>query len=463
MSVPTIAERLAHVVVSAAARAVSDDKLLHAAERVLLDTLGCGLGAVNSAPGVAVRAWSQLIGGSPQASILGTREASSVLGATLANCTMVRHLDMNDCDWARDPAHPSDNIGACLAVGQVTGASALAVLKAVLIAYEIQMRSTEFTRVSFFKKTGWDHTTFVTLATAAATGVLLRLDATRMAHAIAIAASYPTVGELRVGQISMMKAASAGLGASRGVEAAYLASYGVTGPLEIFEGKRGVSRLILGECDWDLLTAPVGEWRLPRTCLKQYPAAYIIHSAIDATLDLRREHAFEPGQIKEVTVEGFGWLIEDMVHGMGGKSRYDIDTRETADHSLPYCVAVSLVDGEYTLAQLDTPRWNAPEVKGMLAKVRCVHNPDFDGGFPANRPARITVTLANGQAITRERRFPGGDPRTPLTDDDIAAKFKRLSGSIFSSSRQKQAIEMVLGFRNHTVAELMAACTPEAA
>ncbi len=99
----------------------------------------------------------------------------------------------------------------------------------------------------------------------------------------------------------------------------------------------------------------------------------------------------------------------------------------------------------------------------MLAKVRCVHNPDFDGGFPANRPARITVTLANGQAIARERRFPRGDPHTPLTDDDIAAKFKRLSGSMLSSHRRQQAIETALGFRNHTVAELMATCTPEEA
>ena len=303
----------------------------------------------------------------------------------------------------------------------------------------------------------------MTLATAAATGSLLHLDATRMAHAMAIAASYPVLGELRVGQISMMKAASAGLAASRGVEAAYMASFGVTGPLEIFEGKRGVSKLVLGECDWDILAAPVGEWRLPRTCLKQYPAAYIIHSAIDATLDLRREHALAPEQIKAVTVEAFGWLIEDMVHGMGGKSRYDIDTRETADHSLPYCVAVSLVDGEYTLAQLETPRWNTPELRSMLAKVRCVHNPEFDGGFPAKRPTRITVTLTNGQVITRERQFPKGDPRTPLTDDDIAAKFKRLSSAVLKADRQQQAINTALNFRQHTVAELLATCTPEGA
>ena len=462
MSIPTIAQRLAQAVESAA-RAGVDNKVLHAVERVLLDTLACGLGAVNSAPGIAVRAWSKLINGSPHANIIGTRDTSSVLGATIANCTMSRHLDMNDCDWARDPAHPSDNIGACIAVGQVTGASALEIIRAILIAYEVQMRSTEFTKISFFKTTGWDHTTFVTLATAAAAGTLLHLDATRMAHAIAIGASYPALGELRVGQISMMKAASAGLAASRGVEAAYLASFGVTGPLEIFEGKRGVSKLVLGECDWDILTAPVGAWRLPRTCLKQYPAAYIIHSAIDATLDLRREHALSPDQIQAVTVEGFGWLIEDMVHGMGGKSRYDIDTRETADHSLPYCVAVSLVDGEYTLAQLETPRWNTPELRGMLAKVRCVHNPEFDGGFPAKRPTRITVTLTNGQVITRERQFPKGDPRTPLSDDDIAAKFKRLSGAVLGAERQQQAIDTALNFRQHTVAELLAACTPEGA
>ncbi len=151
MSLPTVAQRLAQSVESAT-RASVDDTVLHAVERVLLDTLACGLGAVNSAPGIAVRNWSKLINGTPHANIIGTRDTSSVLGATIANCTMSRHLDMNDCDWARDPAHPSDNIGACIAVGQVTGASALDILKAILIAYEVQMRSTELTKISFLKQ-----------------------------------------------------------------------------------------------------------------------------------------------------------------------------------------------------------------------------------------------------------------------------------------------------------------------
>jgi len=455
----TVAVRLAHALCDVAPCAVDAD-IVHAVERIVLDTLGCAIGAVDSPPAVAARAWARMIGGAPPAHVIGTRETSSVLGAALVNCTMARHLDMNDCDWARDPAHPSDSIGACLAVAEVAGASALDFIRSVLIAYEVQMRTTEFTKVSFFKKTGWDHTTFVTLASAAAAGTLLRLTPMQLAHALAIATSYPTVGQLRVGQISMMKAASAGLAASRGVEAAYLASQGVTGPLEIFEGKRGIANLMLGECDWDVLTAPVGAWRLPRTCLKQYPAAYIIHSSIDATLALRREHALDPRAIREVTVSGFGWLIEDMVHGMGGKSRYDIDARETADHSLPYCVAVALVDGEYTLAQLDRPRWQSPEVQAMLAKVKCEHDSSMDGGFPANRPTRVRVTTEDGRAFEKLVAFPKGDPRNPLTDDEIAAKFRLLSAATLGPEQQQRVIDMALALHKHTVTDLMNACTP---
>jgi 2-methylcitrate dehydratase len=459
----TVAQRLASAICEAARRPVQDQVVLHAVERIVLDTLACALGATRAAPVSAARAWARMIKGDPPAHVLGTPEMTSVLGATLVNCTMARHLDMNDCDWSRDPAHPSDNIGACLAVAEVSNASVAAFLKAVLVAYEVQMRSTEFTKVSFFKTTGWDHTTFVTIASAAATGVLLGLDDERLAHALAIAASYPTVGQLRVGQISMMKAASAGLAASRGVESAYLASHGVTGPLEIFEGRRGMSSLMLGECDWDLLTAPVEGWRLPRTCLKQYPAAYIIHSSIDATLALRHEHNLTPDRISEVDVAGFGWLIEDMVHGMGGRSRYDIDARETADHSLPYCVAVSLVDGEYTLAQLEAPRWTTPEIKAMLAKVRCRHDPSMDGGFPGNRPTRVTVKTVDGEAFEREVAFPRGDPRNPLSDDHIAEKFRRLTSGVLSPERQNRAVEIALDLRRHSLQALLDACTPETA
>ena len=455
----TVATRLASELTRAAARTLEDEGVIHAVERLILDSAACALGALDATPVTAARTWANAIS-TGTVPILGTRETSSVTGATLANCTLIRQLDMNDCDWASDPAHPSDNIGGCLAVACATGASSMDLIKAILIAYEVQMRSTELTKVSFFRETGWDHTTFVTLATAAGAGVLLGLDATRLAHALAIAGSYPTSGELRVGQISMMKAVSAGLAASRGVEAAYLASYGVTGPLSIFEGKRGMAKLMLGACDWELFAAPVGRWRLPRTCLKQYPAAYIIHASIDAALSLHREHQLRPNMIDTVEVAGFGWLIEDMVHGMGGRSRYDIDARETADHSLPYCVAAALLDGEYTHDQLANKRWQDGDLKDMLTRVQCVHDPDLDSGFPARRPGRVSVRLRDGRTITKQVDYPKGDPRNPLTDDELAQKLCRLSARALSTAQQDATIAVALGLSRHSLRELFAACAP---
>ena len=461
MNGQSIVENLAAQICRAAAEPVTDRKVIHAVERVLLDSLACALGATDSPAVRAARAWANLMAGKPSATLLGTGEQSSASGATMVNSIMVRDLDLNDTYFSRNPAHNSDNLGACLAVGEVQGASAGEIITSILVAFEVQMRACEFTSKSFFKETGWDQTTLVTLASAAAAGVLLRLDPPRMAHALAIAGCYPGIGEIRVGQLSMMKGASAGLAATRGVEAAYLAAAGMTGPREVFEGQRGMAKLMLGECDWELLVAPFGDWRLPRTCLKRYPAAYIIHSSIDLALDMRREHRLTAADIESVTVAAFGWLIEDMVNGMGGVSRYEIDSRETADHSLPYCVAVALVDGEYGLRQLNEKRWEAPEIRALMRNMRFVHDLKMDERFPPDRPSRLTIVTRDGRTLVKEVPYPKGDYRAPFSDAEIADKFRALSAGVLAPPRQEIAIERALDFSRGSVRGLLDACSRE--
>ena len=454
----TVARRLAaEIARSRRAPAISEAER-HATERVLLDTFACALGAHGSPAVAATRRWAARIDGSPRATLYGTGARSSVLGAAVANSTMIRDLDMNDTTFATNPTHASDALGAVIAVAEAEGASAADLIHAVLLAFEIQMRAAEFTETSYFRVLGWDHTYFITVATAAAAGLLMDLTEDELAQALGIAGCFPILGGLRAGQISMMKSVSAGLAASRGVEAACLAREGVTGPLAIFEGERGIERNAIGRCDWDLFAAPFDCcWRLPRACLKRYPAAYIIHSAIDAALEIAAAPGFDPDQVAEVTVEAFAWLIEDMVDGMGGTTRYEIDRRETADHSLPFCVAAALVDGAYTVGQLEAARWDDPDLKAMLAEVRCVHDAAMDPRFPAERPSRVTVTFRDGSRRTAEYAYPKGDPRMPLSDDELRAKLHALAPASAAPEALDRLADCALDFRNRTVADLVSA------
>jgi 2-methylcitrate dehydratase PrpD len=96
----------------------------------------------------------------------------------------------------------------------------------------------------------------------------------------------------------------------------------------------------------------------------------------------------------------------------------------------------------------------------MLARVKCVHDPDLDGGFPARRPGRVSVRLRDGRTISKQVDYPKGDPRNPLTDDDLAQKFRRLSAKALSAGRQDAAIAIALGLSRRALRELFDACSP---
>jgi 2-methylcitrate dehydratase len=98
----------------------------------------------------------------------------------------------------------------------------------------------------------------------------------------------------------------------------------------------------------------------------------------------------------------------------------------------------------------------------MLKQVKCVHDADLDGGFPARRPGRVSVRLRDGRTVTKQVDFPKGDPRNPLTDDDLAAIFRHLSAKALSAAQQDRAIATALALRRHGAQALMDACRPGA-
>jgi 2-methylcitrate dehydratase len=227
-----------------------------------------------------------------------------------------------------------------------------------------------------------------------------------------------------------------------GVFAARLAREGLTGPAPIFEGEMGFFNEVSGEFELDVESFG-GQGRpfmIDQTYIKFYPAEYHSQSAIDAALKLRgRLGGQDPtDQVVSVTIETFDAAV-DIIGGEPEKWRPQ--SRETADHSLPYCVAVALVDGEVWLQQFDESRFKDEALLDLVSRVSVLRNAELSKRYPEGIPNRITVLLKSGEKLTEEVTFPRGHARNPMTDEEVERKFHALADPILPPSRIGEALD----------------------
>src|SRR5437899_4036246 len=217
--------------------------VVHETKRRFMDSLATAVGAMDAEAYAIARRCALRVQAQPGASMLGGGE-SSAEWATFVNGLLIRYLDYNDTYLSLEPAHPSDNLAAVLGVGQIAGADGRALITAAVLAYEIQCRLCD---AASLRQHGWDHVTYGAISSAVAACKLLRLDATRTAHAIGLAGvANIATRQTRAGELSMWKGCAFANAARNGVFAALLAAEGMTGPAPIFEGELGLMKLLTG-------------------------------------------------------------------------------------------------------------------------------------------------------------------------------------------------------------------------
>ena len=230
-----------------------------------------------------------------------------------------------------------------MAAGQLAGADGKAWIAAAAVAYEVQCRLCDAASI---RARGWDHTTYGSISATLAAAMLLKLTHEQTVHALGIAGTTGTALRLtRAGELSMWKGCAFAFASRNGVFAALLAADGMTGPAPLFEGEMGFFQQVSGPFTLAKLGGPsAGDWMLPKTSIKFVPAEYHSQSAIAAAFELRRQIG-DPKRIREIEIATFRTAVEII-----GKDpeKWRPQTRETADHSLPYCTAVALVDGKVT-------------------------------------------------------------------------------------------------------------------
>jgi 2-methylcitrate dehydratase len=399
------------------------------ARRRLIDSFGCAAGAVfEPAPIIARRAARNVLG-EPGGTLFGGGR-SSADWAAFANGVHLRYLDCNDTYLSLEPAHPSDNWAAVMAVGEHVGAGGRDWIAAGAVAYEVQCRLCDAASI---RARGWDHVTYGHLSSALAAARLLKLDHAQTVNALGIAGTTSAALRLtRAGELSMWKGCAFAHAARNGVFAALLAQFGMTGPAPLFEGDMGFWQQVSGPFTLRQLGGPtVADWMLPRTSIKFVPAEYHSQSAIAAAFELRPAIG-DPRRIRSIEIATFRTAVE--IIGQDPE-KWRPQTRETADHSLPYCTAVALVDGTITADQFSPRRLNDPSLLDLISRTTVVEDPALTAGYPEGIPNRVRVTLDNGTILERTVTYPPGHEKNPLTDDQLRAKFRGLAEPALGAER----------------------------
>src|SRR6266700_837409 len=434
---------------------------IQAAKLFWFDSIGCALGGSQqddakillkhyramSAKADSSRRTAGESGGKGSATAFVSGFKTNPVDAAFLNGHMIRAMDYNDIYWKADPCHPSDLIAAPLALCESEGLSGKDLILATIIAYEIEMRLCEIGRPGV-REYGWHHATLSAFAAPVAAGRVLNLTPEQMVSAMGISASRAFCpGAVTAGKLTNMKNTVDPWAGRMGAESALLARDGFSGPEHIIDGKEGLFAVFKhvqykgqpatfdGEgLIKDLPNSRESHYRILDCGMKSFPIEALSHAPLTAMMKTVKENKIKADNVKEIKVE----VIARAADILGDPHKYRPTSKETADHSLPYCMAVGLADGMVTPLQFREERVRDKALIPIMDKVKVVANQEFETLFPKFQPSRVTITTNSGASHSTRVDVPKGDPRDPMTEEEIAVKFTALGGDVIGKDQCKK-------------------------
>jgi 2-methylcitrate dehydratase len=402
--------------------------VLDAAINHLVDTVAVAIAGVRSEPAQIAITHARRIQSTPGSTVIGANIKTSPELAAFANAIMVRTYDWNDGMLARSGGHPSDMIPGLLAIGEIEHSTGMDLLVAMTLAYELLGGIG-----AECERGGFDQGLFMAPATALAAGKLMGLDRQKLADAasLALVPNLP-LGVSRWGSLSMMKGATTAFAVRSGVFAAMLARDGFTSAPEPYEGIYGLQYLT-GAFVPHLPVKPDGARVVQMSHQKPIPADTQGLAVLDIAPKIM---AFAPiDDIDSIVIDA----PEHTAKHVGDEPKYDPRTRETADHSLPYMLAVMLVDGRITLDSYRTERFLDPALRPIMRKIVVrpddeyteIYKTQYDGVMRPT-PRRVRVRRTDGAEFVEEITWHRGTMQNPMSHADIDAKLDTICEGVVS-------------------------------
>jgi 2-methylcitrate dehydratase len=397
-------------------------EVIRRTKHIVMDTVGCALGGAESPPAKIARAAAAEITSAMPSTVLISGEKTSPDLAAFANGVMIRYLDFNDTYTGSTTCHPSDLLAPVLAVVDARNGNGKDVILGTVLGYEIFCGLID----AGAREPGraWDQSTYGVIAAAVAAAKLFGHTKEQMANAISLAvSSHISLEQIRRGQISHWKGCALANASRNAVFCAMLAAKGMTGPDEVFEGKAGFFNSTGIRFEIRPFADSADSYRIMKARVKAFPAGYFSQSAIEAILNLRCQIP-DLDDVKEIRLQTFPAGYEVMG---SGEANWQPETRESADHSLPFVMAVALMEGNLEIRHYDQMYYKRPDVRALMQKIKVRIGEEPVAAWPEVPLNIVDVEMKSGKVLSTKVAYHLGHFKRFMTDEEQEWKFRPLA------------------------------------
>jgi 2-methylcitrate dehydratase PrpD len=404
-------------------------EVVHQGKRCFLDLIGVALGGANQSTGKILVKMVKDFGGKPQATVLGHGFKTSVMNAALVNGTMAHALDFDDTHI--DSGHPSAPvIPAVLSVAEWKGLSGKSALEAFILGFEVETRIGMGMGAKHYER-GWHSTSTIgRFGAAIAAGKLLGLSLEEMKMALGLAGTQASGLRLVFG--TMSKPFHAGKSAYDGVLSAILAQRGFTSAPNIIEGEKGYFEVLGDDSKLEPMAHGLGKrYEVLRNTFKPYAACLLTHPIIDAVIKIRNEHGLKPEKIEAIECDVGNFCLD-------AAGQTEPKTGLAGKFSVYYCAALALIEGAAGEDMFTDKKVLDAKMVVLRKKVKARVVPGYK-----NTEAKVSITIKGGKEYSAYVDIPKGDPRNPLTDEELESKFRSLASSALSKPKVDLLIKSI--------------------
>jgi len=375
--------------------------------------------------------------------IIGTQVGTSSSLAALANGAMAHALEIDDTSTEAS-LHPGAVIfPAAIAASEIAHCDGKRFITSIVAGYETTIRIGKAVNPSEHYSRGFHATgTCGVFGATVTASKILGLDEEEMTNALGIAGSLTSGSMAFLQNGAWTKRLHPGWAAHNGIIASKLAKRRFTGSSDILEGRYGFLNSFSSNPNFELITNDLGKsFEIVKVSIKNHACCRYKQSAIDAIINIVSRNDLQPRDIEKVNIQLVGTAIPIVVEPVSTK--YNPRNVVDAQFSMPFGAAVAILRRRAFIDEYQMDLVSSEEVKALMRKVKCEHNPDLDKDYPKVWPSIVNIETTKGRVFEERVDYPKGDPENPLTWEELTDRFDLLSKIAYSADKIRKIKEIM--------------------